>query len=840
MLSADLMDVPIEVFGGYCPAVPPVDLPPGAAAVAQDVEFPMGAVRQRGGLFNYFQGSPVPANAAINGLKSYLTPALGKRLMAWDSLGNLYKRNPQGTLALLFSRPYIGLYYRAFTLFGREYQAFFDQNGGADIPRQYDDTNWDRISQTGPGASPSAADSGTAGNIAAGLHQVSVCFITRQNFITQAAPPNSWNAAGSKQCALTNIAVGPPNVVARLILFSPVISPPATTGVLYSLPSGSSALATPTVMLINDNTTTSLTVDFTDAILQSGFNGNYLLSQLELGEVASVMGYNSRLLSLGERNRISNVVNPSFDGGFNGSGVPLGWTQGTNFAGGGAALAAGLPADWGDAFAIEGDGATAIRGQITQSAYQDYLGVPIIARNTDYSVRARVAKTANLAAGTLHINLTSTSGSFTTVGLQVGFAALAQPEVVQEFTAQLTDIALATPPSDLKLQVYVDGTPTANEYFIVDSIEIFPTVVPYNYSTARFSYAFNPEGVNSVTGQVQIRPNDGQQLRASFPIRQNLYLAKDHYLCHVQDDGVNEPSSWSVIEDSSTVGICGPNAVDWTEEWACWAERSGVYVCWGSDPVKISPEIETDASRTGKIAWDSVNWNYGHTVWVRIDQTKKLILIGVPVNGSTVPNVTFTLDYRWLDSAADIAASPLINYSAFTGKILAHGKGRRWALWTTSASSMCMAELADGTSQRFFGNAVGNGKIYEQLDPSLQSSDDGATVSSNYVTYGLPSRMEEQMMQLGNHRKLAGYMKFRAYGAGSLNLAVKTAQRTTTVRSYTLSAAPTGDGERPLNLHGERFFVDIYGSGPTSWWQLELITLCIKKDPTIVVRGVSA
>ena len=40
------------------------------------------------------------------------------------------------------------------TLFGREYIAISDGKFGVDIPRQYDGTNFDRVSQVGPGAGP--------------------------------------------------------------------------------------------------------------------------------------------------------------------------------------------------------------------------------------------------------------------------------------------------------------------------------------------------------------------------------------------------------------------------------------------------------------------------------------------------------------------------------------------------------------------------------------------------------------------------------------------------------------------------------------------------------------
>ena len=1018
MIFADLMDVPIEVFGGYTPAIPPQDLPPGASPFNQDVVYPEGSVRQRGGLSNFFgapgsANNPLPANASVNGLKTYLTPTLAQRLIAWDSLGNLYKESPQGTLNLLASRPYQNLLYQSTTLFGREYQTFFNSTGGFDIPRQYDDTNWDRVSHSGPGASPVAVDSATAGNIAAGKHQVSVAFINRQGWISMASvPPTTWTAAGNKQVALSAIATGPPNIVARLVLFTPVITAPAVTGSFYSLPTGSAQLATPTVMLINDNVTTTLTVDFTDAILIAGFQANYLFTQIELGESAFVAGYNSRLAFIGERNKQPNFVNLGFDGGFTGAGPgganvsgspsigandaiiagnpwnnpgnifaadgvlatsaipsgnstqylkatgygfaipsnatitgilvkvlakgsisgvisdnsvrlykagvltganhqngnlltnalayqnyggsadlwgaswtstdinsgnfgvaysatnqdtvlnrtasvdyisvtvyynapagvgvgPLGWTQAANFLGGDSALGNAQPVDYGDAFYIKGDGATAVRGQITQPAAVDYLQQPIIARNTAYRVRARIASAGGLVQGTLHVNLQSTLGAFTTPGLSV--QANQSGASYAEFDALLTT-AIVSPPTDLLLQVYADGTPTNGGVFLIDSIEIYPANAPFNYSTVRFSHAFNPESIDSTTGQIQVRPNDGQQLRAMFPIRGDLYIAKDHYLGKVTDDGVNEPAQWGsgVTDVSQTVGICGPNAVDWTEEWAVFAERSGLYVIWGGDPVKITPEIQEDASLTGKIVWNSINWAAGYTVWVRIDRINRRILVGAPVNGALQPNVVFVLDYRWLDTAQDIANSPMVTYSAFTGKILAHGKGRRWTYWNISANSMTFAERADGTVQPFFGNNSANGKIYQQIDAPTQLSDDGAAINSQYATYYCPSSIEEQILKLGSDRKLLGGLKWRAIGSGSLLISIQQANRVTNLRSYTLSTFPKGDGERPVNLHGERFSIQVGTNNATSWWQLEKLIAKMRKDASIPLRGISS
>jgi hypothetical protein len=1078
MLSDDLIDVPVEVLGGYCPAIVPANLPPGAANVAQDVMFPMAGVRQRGGLGTglVFTGAAIPAGASINGLKTFLTSDGSRDLMIWDSLGDMFKEDPQGVLNLINSRPYQNLFCNSQTLFGREYQAFSNALGGFDIPRQYDDTNWDRVSQVGPGASPVASDvsfaivnisrsspsgiivvqfampyaaavgynvvagallnisgvaadatfngqfpiygifssaggantsvtlwgaagsypisgisraggvvtatleqtptltvaesiiiigsedpsydgqftvstingntvtwaqagansvsaggflyiqnfsatvlyasnvaytpgssvglpgmsvagnqvaqfvpgatatiagnsdsswnatwtvsetnppiyfppgfsaqgqtvgplgitlvyltgstpssagtggtataslpastpvatgvAGPAGHIAQGLHNVSVAFITRQGYITKGAPWTSWNAAGGFFSSLAGIPTGPPNISQRLLLFTPVISPPATTGTFYSVPTGSPSLANInpklSVMLIPDNVTTSATIDFSDAILISSFQAEYLFSQLELGESACMLPYNARTAWLGERAKVPNFNNLTFDGGWTGV-VPDGWTlDATNGAGGTQAVAGGVTPDWGDAYVITGT--NGVFGKITQSAYQDDLQVAIIQPNTSYSVRVRLklGPVFSNPNGTLFINLHSPSGGFTTVGLSIPENELTAQ--FAEFTAALTDTPLANPPSDLVLQLFASfGNLAGDGSFVVDSIEVFPTLTPVNSSIARFSYAFNPEGIDSITGQVQVRPGDGQQLRAGFPLRNSLYLAKDHYLGYVADDGVNEPSSWAFTEVSATVGICGPNAVDWNEEWAVFAERSGLYICWGSDPVKITPEIQNDATNTGRVSWASINWSAATTIWVRIDKVNKMILVGAPINGATTPNIVFMLDYKWLESGEDIAASPFVGYSQFTGKILGHGRGRRWAIWNIAANSMCFAERADGTAQPFFGGVL-DSTIFWQQDCEIQSSDNGVAIDPEYESYALPSAMEEQQFQLRAHRKLLGYQKFSALGAGTMGLSVRTAQRTTILRGYTLSLSPTGDGERPVNVHGERFYLKV-------------------------------
>ena len=50
--------------------------------------------------------------------------------------------------------------------------AFSDGLMGQDLPRQYDDTYFDRVSQIGPAEGPAVADTATAtGTISPGVHQ---------------------------------------------------------------------------------------------------------------------------------------------------------------------------------------------------------------------------------------------------------------------------------------------------------------------------------------------------------------------------------------------------------------------------------------------------------------------------------------------------------------------------------------------------------------------------------------------------------------------------------------------------------------------------------------------
>jgi hypothetical protein len=907
MTTLGSIDAPLDIFGGLVTDMAPADLPAGVSPDCADVAFLPGAVKTRPGLAPVF--SALAGNPTVNYLKTYIDPELNRRLLFLAGDGKLWQEFPETSLTDLtipdnsVSPVPPGTRAKSATLFGREYIAFHDGKFGVDIPRQFDGTSYDRVSQAGPAAGPltvadapaetstniaaaptgavrasnvvtitttiahflipgqtvtiagvadgsfngafviasvpavttftflqSGADATSGGGtatltpqISAGTHKVTVFFKTRQGYLTQPAPPVAWNAAGGRRVTITGIptAFGSINIAARILAFT------ASGGDSFYYTSG---LNHTPKMVIDNNSTTSITLDFSDAALLAGTPVDHLFRLVELGECAGVIGYASRLFWWGERNKLNNFSNLGFDGGWNLSGpdVPLGWTRDATF---GVGALRDFSFLWGSQYDIIGDGVTATRGLITQNAAVDANGLPRIAPQTGYSLRARVKQLGPLTQGALHIHLFSASGGINTSGLVVTAAQVnALPaNTFGEFTAVLTAPIFGGIPADLQLRVFADGTPNNSAGFAVENIEIFPTSQPYNTSLVRASRAEDPESYDGVNGLLSVAENNGQAVRSAFVLRGQLYFVKEHSIYSTQDDGVNEPAAWTLTEVSRTVGTPSVDGVDVGEDWAAIAHRSGLYIFSGGEPVKISQEIQP--------LWDSINWSAGHTLWVRVDTRAKRILVGAPIAPATQPNRVLVLDYRGLHTADEIASMASTHSSGATGRIVAGGRARKWAPWRITANAAALVERADGTARVFLGNGAANGKIYDLSD--AQFSDDGAAISSYYTTCFFPSVDDEGSLGVGAHRKLFSYLTCYAEGAGNLSLtAFPVSQGFPTVLvPLPLSSPAARDLELPINVLGERVAFQVGTSQAGAWFRLSRFVPSLKPDPWSPVRG---
>lgn len=680
------------------------------------------------------------------------------------------------------------------------------------------------VAASGGGSIGSGA---TSGNISAGVHQCVVIFKTRQGYLTHPSPPFSWTAAGGAGVVVSNIPIGPPNVVARILAFTA-----AGGSDFFYIPFPTDGSFSGTVLA--DNTTTTMTVDFTDIALLSATSinneGNDLFALVELGESAGAMSYSNRVVWWGERNKVQNFLNLTFDGGFDSTDTyPLGWQVDATSGAGGSKEASIVV--WGDAYRITGDGATAIRGMIAQSAYQDYLKVSILSPGTAYSVRVRLQKGGGIAAGNVVIDLFSiTSGVLGTFSVPVSSLSSTQ---FTEFIGVLCT-AQTTIPTDLALRLYLNGTPTNAGYVVFENVEPYPTALPYDTNFARISRSEDPESFDGVTGILQPSSKSGEAVRSAFVLRERLYLVKEHSLYVTQDDGVNEPSNWEIDTVSSVVGTESVNGVGLGEDWAIIADRNGLYIFAGPEPQKISQEIQP--------TWDRINWNAASAIWTKVDTKLRRVYVGVPLDSATSPSHILMLDYRGCSVASEISDNEPVHISSYSGKIVSLDKGRKWSIWTIAANSAGLIErTATGKFQFFLGNEVGNGKIYQLDDAALD--DDGVAIPSYYWTFFfLPHDMEQQL-QVGAHRKLFHYLTMYTEGTGQLllNAALDTkdlAAQLIGLPSLTLYSPAANDAELPINLLAPRVAFKLAVDGAVgSWFRLARFVPSIKPDPWSPVRG---
>src|SRR6185312_2857812 len=146
-----------EIFGGLVTNVDPTALPNGVSPDCPDMSFLPGSTFSRPCLNKQF-ATPL-GSVTITYLKSYVDNKKTIRNLFLDSSGNLWMQNvTTGALPTVITTTTPGSYAKSVTCFGREYIAFNDGLHGTDIPIQYDGTNLDRVTQDGPGVSPTVSN----------------------------------------------------------------------------------------------------------------------------------------------------------------------------------------------------------------------------------------------------------------------------------------------------------------------------------------------------------------------------------------------------------------------------------------------------------------------------------------------------------------------------------------------------------------------------------------------------------------------------------------------------------------------------------------------------------
>lgn len=644
--------------------------------------------------------------------------------------------------------------------------------------------------QYGPNASTASVGFVSPyGQAAPGQHQMQVLYLTRQGYTTAPSPPVTFVANGGQYLSVSNIPIGPSNVVARILAFT------GAQGAYFfyiPVPAQVNGQQVSTATQINDNTTESVLLDFSDNTLFAGLGisipGNNLANQIVLDGALGFGFYGTRLLTYGQRNTVQNFLNMGFDGGAlpSASAFPSGWNVTPPTSPSSAALTPGIHGTegWG-LFLSPGVAA----GNLYQSAFRDAYGAPIIQPNQTYIFRCWAQVDVIAADMAIFIELQSTSLSFNSEVTLSGTALSTTGSWVQGTFSLPTPAAI---PSDLLL-IVAAGSTTVTVRLVIDELSLIYADNPYRTGLYG-SYVNNPEGMDGVTGYFG-PAQDTRTVMDMGIIRNSLYLLTrdpSGRLHQTSDNGTTEPVGWTVNQVAANCGalsafsLCKSQADDETgsggEEWLSWASSTGARIFGGDEPWKISQEIQpnwTGASDGNNRGFLGLNFAAATTIWSINDTVARIIYFGVPsldvAGPATAPNVILTVNYRGLDNAYEIAKSPPVRTSN-QGRLIAADNARKWSPWKRPMNGAAQMYRGPALSTVFFagngaapGASAGFGNVYT-LSATKLTDDDYGLIVPYYVTYPFVTTEQEQAYQLGSARKMLSYATAFIEGTGVMTV----------------------------------------------------------------------
>lgn len=189
-------------------------------------------------------------------------------------------------------------------------------------------------------------------------------------------------------------------------------------------------------------------------------------------------------------------------------------------------------------------------------------------------------------------------------------------------------------------------------YYCASVDRIFQTGVPGFYSGHWVSLAADPESYYGDTGLITVGTDDGERAICVREYRGTIYSLRERS-GFVISPSTGDPATWSVTNRWTKVGPCGPRAVDVCGAFLIFVHSSGIYKYEDDKPELVSKELPR--------WWNTINWKAQQTIWCAIDVEQHEVRMGFPVGGSTVPNITLTLNYEegW--------NNPLV-YERYSGK----------------------------------------------------------------------------------------------------------------------------------------------------------------------------
>ena len=720
----------------------------------------------------------------------------------------------------------------------------FDWNGTFYVTNVVSTTEF-QYRQYGPDATTVSVGEVTPfGQIAPGKHQMVVMFQTRQGLITAPSPSLTFIANGGQYLVVNDIPKGPANTIARILAFTG-----ADGSNFFYIPSPGfvSGLVVSTSTVVNDNTTTSVVLDFSDNTLFTSIaidvQGNNLFALGTMGPALGVSSYASRSNWFGMRNSLQNFLNLGFEGGYLDLGKPLGWTLAN--PGGVTVLGTLTPTDTGMGWLMQ-SGNNAYDGVIQQSAFEDSYSVPILKGNTDYSVQAKIYINPGVLApqvGFVNFDIYDTQTLSILSKGQVAVSGISQkPEFYQVTFNNTMPVNI---PSTAVFRIYISGV-AGGMNIVVDDVEIYPTLNPF-VNTYWWSYVNLPDSLDLLTGQMGTT-SDSTAIQCSFVYRDAYLFLTKFGLYETRDISTLEPSNWEVRQVSTNNGACGPKAICTGENFSAWVTAPssqppvgrGLYLYTGGAVYKLSQEIQPD--------FDRVNSASEQSIWLVNDAVTRRIYIGLPLDTSTSPNVMYVMDYREMDTASEIASKSPIHIS-FSGKMICSDLSRKWTRWSLAAQ--CAEVMNVFNEGVYFCIGAGNGEApgvgtgfgnCYWFNPNKFTDDDYGQIVPYYVTYFFVNHEMEMAIQVGAHRKL--FVRFALFIHGTGNL-VFTPYADSLSNPWPasplqqLSQNPTFDTGGGLNVSAERAAFKISVTPVTGTdvdFELNKLIITMKQQPVSPIR----
>lgn len=618
--------------------------------------------------------------------------------------------------------------------------------------------------------------------------------------------PIQYNGLGSNNYPVVTVPLGPPGTTARAVAWTPAYGSSYYALAPATIPA--TAGNAPIIVLgtiIYDNTTTNLTMDFSDQQLvastalqvdSAGSDFGNLFNYTKLQPCMGVEQYQNRIGWWGQVNAIPNLLNMGFDGNYtptaNGlvGAQPLGWT-----ADGNGTLVNASNTYLGFAYSMT----QGYANTITQSAYQDYWGAPILLPAHSYTVRC-LAQNTGSGIGSLVVDVYSPTAGILSTG---SFPVTNIPRTQNWITFNLSGTIPNFVPVDTLLRIYLIDTVLGGSV-IIDEVSLIDTISPILYNQIMWSYPYNEFVYDSELGLMGVPTSD--TLTNMFELRPYFQIQTNNSLYQTNDNG-GDPNTWPVTLYAHDCGCAGPNATAVGEGVAWWIGIHGLRSYWGQEPKKLSQYVDAD--------FRNVNWDYAITCWAANDPVLREVRIGLPINNAQSPNVIEVMSYRMADSAYNVPDP--IHVSPYSGKMICTDLCLKFTTWNwpCNAAKMCTRETANGLSEVMVfaggngelpGVGIGYGNLYVQdtvnYAPLNRNYTKWVCRDDDYGQIGLPAtnpvpllpamggqgmiapvpiltnnlaqtyfwfdHMTEQAAQgvLGQHRKIYEFLSMHAVGVG--------------------------------------------------------------------------